>query len=142
MKSLTATIIAILVLGAAIFAASHLFDLSTPARWFCSILGAALVGLFYVYLDHNHSEVLALLSSPRSAFMFSLSFALLIGLFFAGDCVVGFLSASTGVPLIEACTRHSGIGFPLTVGTAALLLGTLVVTWFRLLILKLLAHGV
>jgi len=81
-----------------------------------------------------------LLNSVSGITIFAIGAIFVSILFFAGDCIVGYFSVPTA-PFLEACVKHSGMGYVLTAAVTVMFGGVVLIALIRATIVRLYCNG-
>ncbi len=104
------------IFGVVVFVVSAALGFALFYAALASVCAVGVIGGFYLYRTQGQE----LFESNWSVVVV----AIIVLFSFGTDCAIGFVNVPRA-PFIDACVSHSGIGFPLTVGLAVILVGAL-----------------
>jgi len=130
------TLIAIGLFAVFVFCGSLTYGLTVFFAALITVVATVMVGGLFLVL-HQKTE---LLDSITGITLLTIGMVFVSILFFAGDCLVGYISVPTA-PLFEGCVKHSGMGFILTAAVTILFGGVIIVALVRATIVNLYGNG-
>lgn len=127
-----ATLIAIGLFSVFVFCGSLIYGLAFFFAVLTTVVSTVMVGGLFLVIQQKLDQ----LNSIAGIVIFTIGMVIVSIFFFAGDCLVGYITAPTA-PFLEACVKHSGVGFILTAAITILLVGVVIVALIRRTIVSL-----
>jgi len=136
MNNRYATLIAIGLFAVLVFCGALTYGLVMFFAVLATIVATVVVGGVFLYLQQE----IDMLRSMAGIILFTIGGTIVSILFFSGDCLVGYFIAPTA-PFLEACVKHSGMGFILTAAVTILFGGVVIVALVRATIVSLYSNS-